>query len=80
MPVEGLSIAEPLEETPMVEARRTIEMVAHCIFHQTPPRERARCDDCRGEIKALRDTWYCPVCLRRRRPTSCPICEARPWL
>lgn len=58
----------------------TIEMIAHCIFHQTPPRERARCSDCGGELKAVEDTsWYCPLCLRRREPEDCPICEGRPW-
>lgn len=57
----------------------TIEMIAHCIFHQTPRRERARCADCGGELKAVGESWYCPLCLRRREPEDCPICEGRPW-
>lgn len=56
-----------------------IEMIAHCIFHQTPPRERARCGECGGELSAINETWYCPQCLRERRVEDCPICGGRPW-
>jgi hypothetical protein len=59
---------------------RAIEMIAHCLFHQTSPRDRARCRDCGGDLRAVGDAWYCPVCLRRREPEDCPICEGRPWL
>ena len=37
----------------------TIEMIAHCIFHQTPPRERARCEECGGELSPINEIWYC---------------------
>jgi hypothetical protein len=63
----------------MSPRRGAIEMIAHCIFHQTPPRERARCRDCGGDLKAVGDAWYCPLCLRRREPEGCPICVGRPW-
>jgi ribosomal protein S14 len=57
----------------------TIEMIAHCIFHQTPPRERARCDECGGELSPINEIWYCGQCLRERAVEDCPICDGRPW-
>lgn len=66
---------------PLGTARRlgTIEMIAHCIFHQTPPRERARCDECGGELSPINEIWYCGQCLREREVEDCPICDGRPW-
>ena len=57
----------------------TIEMIAHCIFHQTPPRERARCDECGGELSPINEIWYCGQCLSEREVEDCPICDGRPW-
>ena len=57
----------------------TIEMIAHCIFHQTPPRERARCEECGGELSPINEIWYCGQCLREREVEDCPICADRPW-
>ena len=56
-----------------------IEMIAHCIFHQTPPRERARCDECGGELSPINEIWYCGQCLSEREVEDCPICDGRPW-
>ena len=56
-----------------------IEMIAHCIFHQTPPRERARCEECGGELSPINEVWYCSQCLRERQVEDCPICGGRPW-
>ena len=57
----------------------TIEMIAHCIFHQTPVRERATCGDCHGELRFVNGDWYCPTCLRQCDIEPCPICTGRPW-
>jgi hypothetical protein len=54
-------------------------MIAHCIFHQTPPRDRARCDACGSELAGVSEAWYCPQCLCEREVETCPICEGRPW-
>lgn len=60
-------------------AAGAIHMIAHCIFHQTPPRERARCETCGSELRAVNEAWYCPQCLCQREVENCPICEGRPW-
>jgi len=65
--------------TTLAAPTRAIEMIAHCIYHQTPPRERARCVECGGELSAINETWYCPQCLREREVSDCPICCNRPW-
>jgi hypothetical protein len=57
----------------------TIEMIAHCIFHQTPVRERATCGDCHGELRFVNGEWYCPTCLRQCDIEPCPICTGREW-
>jgi hypothetical protein len=57
----------------------TIQMIAHCIFHQTPVRERARCGSCGAELREVDREWYCPQCLCRREVDACPICVGRPW-
>ena len=64
---------------PARSTRLTNEMIAHCIFHQTPPRERARCDECGGELSPIDEIWYCGQCLREREVEDCPICDGRPW-
>jgi ribosomal protein S14 len=56
-----------------------IEMIAHCIFHQTPRRERARCQECGGDLSPINEIWYCSQCLREREVEECPICIGRPW-
>lgn len=61
------------------ERTGAIEMIAHCIFHQTPPRERVRCGECGTELSASNESWYCPQCLRERQVEGCPICVGRPW-
>jgi predicted amidophosphoribosyltransferase len=72
------TIAEPTE-APRAPRLGTIEMIAHCIFHQTPPRERARCDECGGELSPINEIWYCGQCLHEREVEDCPICDGRPW-
>lgn len=51
-----------------------IRMIAHCIYHQTPPRERARCEACGTELRRVGDAWYCPQCLSQRAVEDCRIC------
>lgn len=57
-----------------------IEMIAHCIFHQTPPSERVRCEECGVELRQSGEFWYCPQCLRQQEVVDCPICARKPWL
>ena len=57
----------------------TLERIAHCIVHQTPPRERARGEECGGELSPINEIWYCGQCLRERDVEDCPICADRPW-
>jgi hypothetical protein len=52
----------------------TIEMIAHCMFHQTPVFERERCEDCGHELIEAGDGWYCGHCLLERPGSECPIC------
>lgn len=56
-----------------------IEMIAHCIYHQTPPRERASCAGCGAELRLVEEAWYCPHCLRQASVEDCPICTGRAW-
>jgi predicted amidophosphoribosyltransferase len=56
-----------------------IEMIAHCLFHQTPLHLRGRCEDCGKELEAFGDAWYCSHCMRRREQNACPICLGQPW-
>jgi len=88
-PVAVSSVLEPIADpgvassAPVALARSrrlgSIEMIAHCIFHQTPPRERARCEECGGELSPINEIWYCGQCLRERAVEDCPICADRPW-
>ena len=50
-------------------------MIAHCLFHQTPARERARCPACDTELHKLVDaTWFCSLCLCSKLPIPCVVC------
>ena len=52
-----------------------VKMVAHCIYHQTTPRERARCDECGNELRqGSEDAWYCLACAVQRPAPACVIC------
>jgi hypothetical protein len=55
----------------------TIEMIAHCMFHQTPASERERCEECGHELTAAGGKSYCAHCLVERRNGECPICVGR---
>jgi predicted amidophosphoribosyltransferase len=55
----------------------TIEMIAHCMFHQTPASERERCEECGRELTAAGGKSYCAYCLIERRSAACPICVGR---
>jgi len=55
----------------------TIEMIAHCMFHQTPVYERERCEECGRELTEAGDGWYCAYCLIERPGGECPICVGR---
>lgn len=58
----------------------SIQMVAHCLFHQTARWERlARCEDCGGELRESNGSWFCAGCLTSREPDPCPICTGQPW-
>lgn len=58
----------------------SIDMIAHCLFHQTPPWERGlRCDACGSALREAGGSWYCPECLTARAPVACPICLGQPW-
>jgi hypothetical protein len=57
-----------------------VEMIAHCLFHQTPPWQRGlRCDRCGTLMREAVAVWYCPECLSARRPDPCPICTEQIW-
>ena len=58
-------------------ATTTIEMIAHCLFHQTPVSERARCEQCGSELAEAAGKVYCPHCLVERPSGACPICTRR---
>lgn len=49
-------------------------MVAHCLFHQTPLRERARCEECGNELRHVNKHWTCPQCAVVRPIPTCLIC------
>lgn len=57
----------------------TIEMIAHCMFHQTPAYERERCEECGRELTEVGGGCYCPRCLLERPGSGCPICIGRSW-
>jgi hypothetical protein len=55
-----------------------IEMVAHCLHHQSafdPP----FCQQCKRWSVYAADGWYCPECLGLVERRSCPICARDPW-
>jgi hypothetical protein len=58
----------------------SIEMIAHCLYHQTALWERGgRCQTCRSPLREAGDAWYCPRCLKAQPPGACPICTGQPW-
>jgi hypothetical protein len=54
-----------------------IEMIAHCMHHQSavdPP----YCPRCGRRSVLAADGWYCADCLCLVEQRSCPVCVHRP--
>jgi hypothetical protein len=58
----------------------SIDMVAHCLYHQTAHWERGTwCLTCGATLRESAGTWFCPRCLHSQAPGICPICTNQPW-